>query len=167
MRWYALLDGGDQEKRPLWGGDMIRDLNVELNKSCERRGEGAGRTAFETEGAATAKDGGWIWGMRKEQALCSQDHTEESGLNESKMNWVPRSEQDPDLPGPWSWWKDRMQCPWSRVMMWVCFTFFKKSPSPQRKWNESVLERIDFLSALERFEVCAIPAMRKRKLIPL
>lgn len=38
---------------------MSSDLNVELNKSCEGGGESVGRrTAFETEGTATAKDGG-------------------------------------------------------------------------------------------------------------
>lgn len=38
---------------------MSRDLNVELNKSCEGESRGVGRRrAFETEKAASAKDGG-------------------------------------------------------------------------------------------------------------
>lgn len=57
---------------------MIRDLNVELNKSCESGGEGVGRTGFETEGPANCK--GWRMNLRDEKgtsSVLSRSHREE------------------------------------------------------------------------------------------
>lgn len=48
---------------------MIRDLNVQLNKSCESGGEGVERIGFETEGPANCK--GWRMNLRDEKGTSS------------------------------------------------------------------------------------------------
>lgn len=122
----------------------------------------------------------WNWGTSKLQRMEDEFEGWERNklcalkITQRRMNWMrarwtefqevskTQTFQGPEAGG-------RIECSALGQGGWCGFAlhFLRNHLLLRENGNESVLERIDFLSTLERFEVYAIPAMRKRKLIPL